>query len=171
MAQGRVRARGGSSHNILDITHGRDKLVLGYVDDIALLAAAKTPVQAHMAISDMVMQPGGVLDWSTRHNSMFEASKSVLIDFSHSRTITHPPMLLQGIVLTPQPAHKFLGVMLYQELRWNQQASYAVAKASKWILVFWHLARPLNGVQSSSCASCQDMDFSEKYELGLEEKL
>ena len=105
--------------------------MLGYVDDIALLAAAKTPEQAHMAISDMVTWPGGALDWLTQHNSMFEASKSVLIDFSCSRTITRPPMLLRGIVLTPQPAYKFLGVMLDQELRWNQQASYAVAKASK----------------------------------------
>ena len=80
--------------DILDIAHGRDELVLGYVDDIALLAAAKTPKQAHMAISDMVTWPGRALDWLTQHNSMFEASKSVLIDFSHSRTITHSPMLL-----------------------------------------------------------------------------
>ena len=35
-----------------------------------------------------------------------------------------------------------------QELRWNQQVSYAMAKASKWILAFRHLAHPLNGVQS-----------------------
>ena len=109
--------------DILDITHGRDELVLGYMDDIALLAAAKTPEQAHMAISDMVTRPGRALNWSTQHNSMFKASKSILIDFSRSRPITHPPMLLWGIALTPQPAHKFLGAMLDQEFRWNQQAS------------------------------------------------
>ena len=141
--------------DILDIAHGQDELMLGYMDDIALLAAAKTPEQAHMAISDMVTWPGRALNWSTWHNSMFEVSKSVLIDFSHSRTITCPPMMLWGIALTPQPTHKFPGVMLDQELRWNQQASYAMAKASKWILVFRHLACPLNSVIKAHAPAIQ----------------
>ena len=55
-------------------------------------------------------------------------------------------MLLQGCVITLQESHKFLGVMIDQELRWQQQADYALAKATKWTLAFRRLARPATGV-------------------------
>ena len=71
--------------DMLDVAYGRDELVLGYVDEVALLAAAKTTDLAYWALSDMVIHPGGALDWSAQHNSMFEASKSVFIDFSWSK--------------------------------------------------------------------------------------
>jgi len=77
---------------------------------------------------------------------MFKTSKSVLMDFSQSKTITQSLMVLQGTNLVPQPTHKFLGVMLDQELQWNHQANYAIAKASKWTLAAQQLAWPSNGV-------------------------
>ena len=43
-------------------------------------------------------------------------------------------------------SHKFLGVMLDQELRWGPQANYVVAKATKWTLAYWRLARPSTGI-------------------------
>ena len=38
-------------------------------------------------------------------------------------------MVLQGVLLAPQATHKFLGVLLDQELWWSHQASSAIAKA------------------------------------------
>ena len=55
-------------------------------------------------------------------------------------------MVLQGVPLAPQATHKFLGVLLDQELRWSHQASGAIAKATKWVLVFRRLAWPSTGV-------------------------
>ena len=55
-------------------------------------------------------------------------------------------MTLQGITIVLQASHKFLGVLLEQELCWRQQADYALSKAAKWTLAFHRLARPASGV-------------------------
>ena len=134
--------------DMLDITREKNELALGYVDDIALVATAKSVKQAHQAISDMVTHPGGALSWLAQHNSRFEASKSVLMDFTQSKMVTRSQLTLCGTVLMPQPSHKFLRVMMDQELCWQHQASYTVVKASKWILAFCRLARPASGLQA-----------------------
>ena len=71
-------------------------MVLGYVDDIAVVAAAKTFKQAHSAINDMMIRAGGAFDWLEAHNSSFEMSKSVLMDFTWSRTATRMPFAGEG---------------------------------------------------------------------------
>ena len=82
------------------------------------------------------------------HNSKFEASKSVLIDFSCNKNSDwpHSDMTLRGTAIALQASHKFLGVMLDQELCWRQQADYALSKTAKWTLAFHRLARPASGV-------------------------
>ena len=50
-------------------------------------------------------------------------------------------MMLQGMVISPKTSHKFLGVLLDQDLRWHQQADYTLGKASKWIMTYQRLAR------------------------------
>ena len=87
------------------------------------------------------------MEWSGAHNSRFEATKSVLVDFTCSKTKRRLPMVLSGVTLTPQPAHKFLGVSMDQELRWNHQASNSLAKATKWVLAFRRLAHPSAGIR------------------------
>ena len=114
--------------DVLDIARGRDEMVLGYVDDIAVVAAAKTFEQAHSAINDMMIRAGGAFNWSEAHNSSFETSKSVLMDFTWSRTAMCMPMQVKGTTLSPQPTHRFLGVLMDQELWWGHQASHAVTK-------------------------------------------
>ena len=55
-------------------------------------------------------------------------------------------MALQGSLIKPSTSHKFLGVLLDQELRWQHQADYALGKASKWLLAFRKLAWTASGV-------------------------
>ena len=55
-------------------------------------------------------------------------------------------MALQGILLAPQATHKFLGILLDQELCWNHQSGSTIVKASKWVMAFRRLARPSAGV-------------------------
>jgi len=43
--------------------------------------------------------------------------------------------------------HKFVGVMMDQELQWRQHADYTLAKAALWTLAFWQLARPASGIK------------------------
>ena len=86
------------------------------------------------------------MEWSGAHNSRFEATKTVLVDFTCSKFKWHLPMVLSSVTLVLQPAHKFMGVLLDQELQWNHQASNSLAKASKWIMAFWQLAHPSAGI-------------------------
>ena len=51
------------------------------------------------------------------------------------------------MTITTVSSHKFLGVMLDQELWWGPQANYAVAKATKWTLAYQRLACPSTGIQ------------------------
>ena len=102
--------------DVLDVAHGRHELGLGYVDDMAYVVVAKSFREAHRILGNMMSHPEGGNAWSLSHNSRFEASKSVLVDFLRSKGIECPPMRLGGARITPQPAHKFLSVMLDQEL-------------------------------------------------------
>ena len=132
--------------DLLDIGCGRHEICLGYVDDLALVAMAGNFTDTHRLLNSMITWPEGAGDWSTSHNSKFEASKLVLLDFSCAKNVSRPPMLLQGCTINPQTSHKFLGVMIDQELRWRQQPDYTLAKATKWTLSFQRLARPAMGI-------------------------
>ena len=132
--------------DMIDIPRGRSEMCLGYVDDTALVAAASSFTGTHRILKSMMVHRNGGYDWSVAHNSKFEASKSVLIDFSRNKNLDRPHMTLRGTAITPQTSHKFLGVMLDQELRWREQADYALSKAAKWTLAFRRLARPTSGV-------------------------
>ncbi len=133
--------------DVLDIASRWNKMCLGYVDNMALVAEADCFADTHRVLGRMMLRSEGALSWSELHNSRFETTKSVLMDFSHAKNLDWPPMQIGGISITPQPMHKFLGVMMDQELQWRQHADYALAKAAKWTLAFRQLARPASGIK------------------------
>src|SRR6266481_4452938 len=135
--------------DLLEVPTGHDEMGLGYVDDMVLMSTAKDFGKAHQRLKRMMVWAGGVVEWSGTHNSPFETTKSVLVDFMQSKTVVCPSMTLSGVMLSLQPTHRFLGVQVDQELQWNHQASGALAKASKWVLAFRRLARPSVGVRPS----------------------
>ena len=113
---------------MLEVPKGCDEMSFGYVDDMALVAVASDFRQAHQRLKQMIVWPGGAVEWSGTHNSRFEATKSTLLDFTWSKSKPRAPMTLQGVTLALQVTHKFLGVLLDQELQWNHQSSAAIAK-------------------------------------------
>ena len=104
--------------DLLDMAKGRQELVLGYVDDIALVMVANMFSQMHVILENMMERWGSGFQWASSQNSRFETTKSVVMDFSCSRMADHPPLVLQGSIIRAQKAHKFLGVLVDQELRW-----------------------------------------------------
>jgi len=44
--------------------------------------------------------------------------------------------------------HKFLGVMLDQELCWKDQVNYALQKGTKWVMQYHRLAKLTKGVSA-----------------------
>src|SRR6266481_5602419 len=97
--------------DLLDITGGMGEMGLGYVDDVALMVVANDFMQAHRMLKNIMLQPRGSFQWSKSHNSKFKTPKSVLMDFSHSKTIACPPLTLHGTTILPADVHKFIGVM------------------------------------------------------------
>ena len=68
--------------DVLEVPNGRDEVVLGYVDDMALVAVASNFRSAHRKLKKMMTWPASTVEWSGAHNSRFEATKSTLVDFT-----------------------------------------------------------------------------------------
>ena len=77
----------------------------GFVDDAAYLAIGDNISAAHNTIRDMMERPSGAFDWSTSHNSPFELSKLVLMNFP--RPYTKDPEATRPLTLSkPNPGDK-----------------------------------------------------------------
>jgi len=132
--------------DLVTIAKNRNELTLAFVDDMVLVAIARTFQDTHGILTDMLEREGGAYKWSADHNSRFETSKFGLVDFTLSKTKPRPPMKIRGNVITPAPAHKFLGVIVDQELRWKEHAAYALAKGAGYAALLRRLSRPAHGI-------------------------
>ena len=55
-------------------------------------------------------------------------------------------MTIQGVVIDPSPTHKFLRVILDQELRWQEHTAYAVVKGAHYAMLLRCLSRLAQGI-------------------------
>ncbi|GLB41456.1 putative encoded by [Lyophyllum shimeji] len=128
----------------------------GFVDDSMLLAIAKTLVEAHEILRDMVERRGGAFDWSISHNSPFELSKLALMNYPRSfLDVIPPPLVLtrrnpDGSTTRQTVAtvstYKYLGVMFDSKLRWSAHLQKVAVSASWWSLQVAHLSRISGGM-------------------------
>jgi ribonuclease HI len=128
-----------------------DELILGFVDDVTLLAFGPTFEDTHNTLRDMMERPGGGFDWSWSHNSPFELSKLALIDFSSKQrnsTNLHLRCRNTGKVTEVKSvkAYKSLGVQLEPNLRWAIHESNALASSSAWVNLIRRLSRISKGI-------------------------
>jgi hypothetical protein len=73
----------------------------------------------------------------------FEFNKLALIDFVHScRSIARPSLALPNIIISPSKSTKYLGIILDQNLNWNEQLVYVQEKGSKWAVQIQRAIRP-----------------------------
>src|SRR6266481_6382799 len=73
--------------DLLDVMSGPGEKGLGYVDDISPMVMADNFRQTHRMLKRVMLQPKGGFQWSRAHNSRFETTKSVLMNFSCSKTV------------------------------------------------------------------------------------
>ena len=133
--------------DLVDIAKkSKGELVLAFVDDTVLIAVAKTFQETHAILHDMLERREGAYDWSSKHNSKFETSKFGLLDFTLSKSKERPPIVIRGITIKPSTSHKFLGVMVDQELRWKEHASYALAKGMAYVALLRRISTSAHGV-------------------------
>ena len=121
--------------DLVETAANTNELTLAFVDNTAFIAIGKDFNETHAILVDMLEREGGGYQWSKDHNSKFETSKFTLIDFSLNRSKERPPIHIRGIMIKPTKSHKFLGIILDQELRWQEQASYALGKGTEYTML------------------------------------
>ena len=104
--------------DLLDVTSRPYELSLGYVDNVALIVTANNFTQMHRMLKNIMLRSKGGFLWAKAHHSRFKTSKSVLVNFSPSKSVEWPPLVLWGSTIMPSSTHKFIGVMVDQELHW-----------------------------------------------------
>ena len=121
--------------DLIEMAENSNELMLAFVDDMAFITIGKDFHETHATLIDMLECEGGGYQWSKNHNSKFETSKFVLIDFSMNRAKERPPIKVRGITIKPSSSHKFLGVILNQELHWKEQANYSLGKGMEYAIL------------------------------------
>lgn len=119
--------------DLLDILNGTKEAAAAYVDDTILIATVTNFAQTHEILQDMMTRPGGTIEWSNNHNSRFDFSKLVLIDFAHRNSKKqHGPLILPGTSIEPSYSTKYLSIYLDQHLNWNMHIAHTIGKGTMW---------------------------------------
>jgi ribonuclease HI len=121
------------------------ELASGFVDDIALLARAKTLGEANTKLESMMERPGGMRQWAAEHKCEHKYEKTALIGFTRKPDEERPSVTIAGTTILPSATHKFLGVIFDQQLRWKEQAAKAVATGTVWVGQMRRVARMNHG--------------------------
>jgi ribonuclease HI len=143
--------------DLLEITGDTESEdAIGYVDDIAILATGEDFSETTRKINDMMTKDEGGITWSRKHNSKFEASKSAIMhatrrasyDEEGNTSAEKPVMKIAGHVIKEVDTYKYLGIIIDNKLRWNEQEQRTIASATKWLLQYRRLTRPSTGVSA-----------------------
>ena len=111
---------------LIEIASSNDELSPGFVDDTMILAIGDSIGQCHFKSKDMMERPGGGFEWSYTHNSQFELSKTVLMNFPRTYRDHIPAGLtldkpnkdgsVTASVTLPVLSYKYLGVIFDPKL-------------------------------------------------------
>ena len=136
----------------------KDELATNFADDAILATAAPTIKEAAAKMKNLFQRQNGPADWSKTHFSTYEYHKFAAMALTRKRIpnpeggnkrIKQPPMTLhideQNTVTTVR-THKFLGVILDEELRFKEHAAYALGKGTKWMGQVKRLSKMARGM-------------------------
>jgi hypothetical protein len=138
---------------LIKTTKSEDELSLGFVDDSMMLVMGDSLEICHVKLKDMMERPGGGFEWSLMHNSPFELSKTVLMNFPRSYRDPIPSDLRldkpneDGTVtssLTKTVAsYKYLGIIFDPGLHWTLHQAKVLATTTFWSSQIWRLQNQL----------------------------
>jgi len=108
--------------------------VLTFVDNVLLLSRGKTLKETNGKLKDMMESVGGGMDWLDMHQCNFVLDKFGVMGLTRRRELTAggqpatrpvwcKPISLRSVKVPVVDAHKFLGVIIDQELRWKDQVN------------------------------------------------
>jgi len=108
-------------------------------------------------VKQMMIRQNSSLDWSSSHQGEFVVSKFGMMGLTRrheknpsvrppTRPIQRHPILIQGVEVPAVNTHKFLSVLLNQELCWKYHVNHSQQKGMQWVTQYCRLTRPSKGV-------------------------
>ena len=128
------------------------------MDDTTILATGED-LEAFSKLEQIMTRDGGALEWSQKSKCRYALNKFGLMGFTRRREADHsgtkktkpamrPNINLPGQTIRLSASHKFLGVILDQELWFKEQGAYALDKGTKWTKQYRWLAKGINGISA-----------------------
>jgi hypothetical protein len=136
--------------------HG--ELGLGFIDNITFAARAKLFEEANRKLTNIMERLNGALSRSEAHRAEFKLDKMALICLSRKREsnridpkktnpIKRPPIMIRGHIIQPSYSHKFLGIIIDEELRFKQHMAQALTKGTIYTLACNRMTRTTKGIK------------------------
>jgi len=121
----------------LDFPEGAQ--IVGFADDLAILAAGTTPEHAARIAEEAVEL---VHAWMRQHHLQLAPEKTECVMISSLRR-GHPeiPMRVGGVEIRSKQAIRYLGVMIHDHLLWRPHVKMVVDKASRVVRVVTNVMR------------------------------
>ena len=150
--------------DMLDVPNCKNgEIGLGFIDDVCLATQGPSFAAANRKIKDMMECRGSCIEWSTSHHISFEMDKNALIQATQRREKSNldsrktvpakrVPITVAGWITQLSKSHKFLGIIIDEELRFKEQLTSTVAKGTKYALACHRLAKPSLGIKN--CFTC-----------------
>jgi len=141
----------------------KDELVTNFADDAACATSAKTLEEAAEKMRTLFQRVGGPAIWGHTHFSVYEFRKFTAMWMSRMRLeiidqegrkkrAKHPLTRIRiddEHKVTTMSSHKFLGIILNDELWFQKHAAYALGKGERWISQIKRLAKVTKGMHGA----------------------
>ena len=132
---------------------------LGFVDDAMAMVEGNNFKDNIKKLSRFMNKPNGGFKWSQDHNSNFAIDKLAITHFTRKRTpdpqnprrsipTPIPALKLRGETVRIETSYKYLGIHVDNQLRWKTQTHKAIAKTTKWTLLFRRLTKVSSGLSA-----------------------
>ena len=127
-----------------------DANAFAFINDLTVIAFSRTLHDTCEVLLAYMQSPSSAYDWSRTHNSLFALTKLALLHFDPQLQADDlgPTLDLNTGSVQPSCTAKFLGVLMDNRLKFKAHAEYALAKGTKWIQQFTHLACPKCGLKA-----------------------
>jgi hypothetical protein len=143
---------------LTDVPDRTDKEeAIGFADGTTFQVIADDDEEAAGKVESIMAQAGGALDWGLNANCHFGIAKTVFMVLSRkrepnpdgrakTRPITRPEIMVDGLRIQPSRSARLLGIIIDQELRFQEHAAHALVKGQEYMRQFNRLARNSKGV-------------------------
>ena len=129
--------------------------VLGYVNDVMVMAIGKDFEETTQAICKHMEGENCRFKWSANHNSRFKISKLAIMHLGQKKIrlptgipqpMQKPKLTLQGKEVNAVDSYRYLCIVINDKLMWRRHEERVIDNATKWVLQCHHLVKIDTGI-------------------------